>query len=111
MPGQVILREVKVFDGASLSDTPQDFGTPSVIAAYKVSFVNASNRDVLITDGTSQDALYLPAASTLSIGEGFCQEGKALNVQAVFRSRTQLQIAGVTGESATGTIIATILGE
>lgn len=109
--GQLLFREVKVFAGSSLTGMAQDFGAPTEIATYKVAFVNASNRDVLISDGTAQDDYYLPAGSTLTVGEGFDQEGKALNVQGLFSMQTQLEITGVAGTAGTGTIVATLLGD
>jgi len=110
MSGQVMLREVKVFDSASLTALAQNFGTETDIPTYKVAFVNASNRDVLIADGSGMDDFYLPAGSTLNVGEGLAQSAMNLNIKAEFPNQTQFTITGVTGVAGTGKVVATIFG-
>lgn len=105
---QIQTREVKVFDAASLTGLAQNFGTALGVPAYKFSLINASNRDIEIEDGTSQDPIYIPAGATFNNGEGYNQVGPALSIQATFPAGTQLTITGVTGAAGTGTIVAYI---
>jgi hypothetical protein len=112
MSGQLLKREVKTIASSTLTGTAQNFGAITAISTYKVAFVNAGTVDVEISDGTGQNAFYLPASSTLSVGEGMAQEGKAINIQAVFSNKTQLTILSASGSGGTsGEVVATLMGD
>lgn len=111
MTGQLLKREIKSIDGATLSLTLQNFGTKLDIAVNKVAFVNASTTQVEISDGTLQNNFILPANSALSIGEGLENIGNALNILSQFRKGTQLKIKLSSGAAGTGNVVATLLGE
>ena len=108
--GQIQTRQVKTFSGASLTGSPQNFGTVLSLAAYKLCFINGSNKDVTINDGTGQDAFYIIAGSTLNVGEGLGTEGKAIQTMGELKKGTQLTITSVDGTAGTGTIVAFIFG-
>lgn len=110
MPNRLLKRQVRTIAGSSLTTSFQNVGALVTIAGYKISIVNNTTTDVNISDGTSSDAFYIPASSTLSIGEGITGGPQQLDKQASIPSQTQYQAKLVSGAAGTGTLIITVLG-
>lgn len=101
-----LLRNVRTFAGASMTTSFQTIGAVISIVGYKVSFVNATTTDIIINDGTTNDNYYLPASSTLSVGEGVLpNEG-----QAPVLKGTQFSVKLPSGAAGTGTLAITVVG-
>jgi hypothetical protein len=99
-------RNVRTFSGASLTLAFQAVGAITTIIGYKIAIVNATTTDVIITDGTSQDNYYLPASSTLSVGEGvLISEGQAPVIKG-----SQFSARLASGVAGTGTLVITVVG-
>jgi hypothetical protein len=108
---RLLKRQVRTIAGASLTTTPQAVGALVTIAAYKISIVNGSSSDLQISDGTANDAFYLPASSTLSIGEGLASGSQQLDKQASVPAQVQYNAFLPSGVSAgTGTVVITVEG-
>jgi|GEM_PF-2628018 hypothetical protein len=110
MTTRLLKRQVRTIAGSSLTTSNQNVGSIVTIAGYKVSIVNATTTDVNISDGTPSDAYYIPAGSTLSIGEGIPGGPQQEDKQASEPSQTQFQAKLPSGSAGTGTLIITVLG-
>lgn len=106
-PVKILGRNTRTFSGASLTTSYQSMGAVTTIAAYRATILNASTTDVQVTDNTSQDAFYVPAGATVSVGDS---EISNADGSAVFAKGQQLQIKLPSGVAGTGTVIVTILG-
>jgi len=107
MSGRLMSRKVRTISGATLTTSYQAVGTVVTIPAYKIAIVNATTTDVNVTDGTTNDAYYIPAGSSLSVGEGFVQgndAGASEPGQTVYMAKL------VSGAAGTGTLIITVFG-
>lgn len=110
MPTRLLKRQVRTIDGSTLTTSYQNLGAVTTIAGYKTALVNASTADVEIIDGTTSDAYYLPASSTLSIGEGLSGSGQQEDKMASTPSNTQFQIKLPSGSAGTGFVVITVEG-
>lgn len=110
MPTRLMKRQVRTFSGASLTTSNQAFGLVVTIAAYKIAFVNSTTTDVQVTDNTTNDSWYLPAGSTLSIGEGLTSSKNQFDNQAIVPSQTVYQIKLPSGVAGTGIVVMTVEG-
>jgi hypothetical protein len=105
-PSRFFKRNIRTILGSALTGTLQNVGAVTNCVGYKVTFVNATSVDIVVSDGTSDDNYYLPAGSTLSIGEGtIAPEG-----QAPVRQGTQFQAEAFAGAAGTGTLVITVIG-
>ena len=109
-PTRLLKRQVRTIAGSSLTTSYQAVGAVVTIAAYKISIVNATTTDVNILDGTTNDAFYIPAGSTLSIGEGLTASGQQEDTKASEPANTIYNAKLVSGAAGTGTLIITVLG-
>jgi hypothetical protein len=107
---RLMKREVRTIAGSTLTTSYQNVGNLVTIAAYKLAIVNDTSTDVYITDQTSNDPYYIPADSTLSIGEGLSSGLQQLDKSASEPSQTQYQAKLVSGSAGTGTLIITVFG-
>lgn len=110
MATRLLRRQVRTLSGASLTTSYQAVGTVVTIAAYKISIVNATTTDVQVEDNTSNDAFYIPAGSTLSIGEGITGGPQQLEKQASVPANTIYQAKLPSGVAGTGTLVITVEG-
>ena len=110
MQGRLLLRQVRTIDGSTLTTSYQNVGSKVTIAGYKISIVNASSTDILISDGTANDPFYIPANSTLSIGEGIAGGPQQLVRQASEPAQVQYQAKLNSGAAGTGYVVITVLG-
>lgn len=110
MPTRLLLRQVRTLGGSSLTTSFQNIGAVVTIAAYKITFVNATTTDVVISDGSTSDNYYIPAGSTLSIGEGLASGPQQEDKQASTKSQTQFQAKLPSGVAGTGIFVITVLG-
>lgn len=110
MPTRLLRRQVRNIDGATLTTSYQNLGTVVTIAAYKIAIVNSSTTAVQIQDQTTNDAFYIPAGSTLAIGEGLTGSGQYEDTKATEPANTQYQIKLSSGAAGTGFVVITILG-
>jgi hypothetical protein len=101
-------RSLRTFDAASLTGSLQNVGAIIPFATQKITFINTSDVDVLIADGTNEDNFRIPAMGTLSIGESL-NNAAGVQTKFVLRENTQLQIVQVTA-AGTGTIIIHCFG-
>jgi hypothetical protein len=110
MATRIFRRQVRFLAGSTLTLVYQNLDRPVTIPAYKISIVNATNTDINITDQTSNEPFFIPAGSTLSIGEGLSGFGQLQDTLAVAPANVQYQVKLVSGAAGTGTVIITILG-
>lgn len=110
MPTRLLKRQVRTIDASTLTTSNQALGAVVTIAAYKISFVNSSTKDVQISDNTTNDSWYIAAGSTLSVGEGLTASKFQFDSQASVPSQTVYQIKLPSGVAGTGTVIMTVLG-
>lgn len=110
MPTRLMKRQVRTIAGSSLTTSYQAVGAIVTIAAYKIAIVNATTTDVTVLDGTTNDAYYIPAGSTLSIGEGVSGGGQQEDAKASEPANTTYQAKLPSGVAGTGTLIITVLG-
>lgn len=75
---------------------------------WRATFMNTSDVDVYITDGSAEADIRVPANGTLSISELVFSNSERAN-KALFDASVQLQIKQVTA-AGTGTIIIMALG-
>lgn len=101
-------RALRTFDAAAITGNFQDVGDPIPFPTMKVTFINTSGVDVLITDQSSEEDIRIPANGTMSIGEGRVKINYDNN-SVVFDKNAQLQIKQVTG-AGVGTIIIQLFG-
>lgn len=106
---RIYRRALRTFDSASLTASFQNIGSTIPFVTSTLSVINTSNVDVLITDGSSQEDIRVPANSTLNISESMISDGNNDINSIVFADNVQLQIKQVTTEG-TGTIILNLLG-
>lgn len=110
MPTRLLSRQVRTIDASTLTTSNQNVGNVVTIAAYKIAIVNASTKDVQVTDGSSQDAYYIPAGSAISVGEGISGGLQQEDKQASSKSQSQFQAKLPSGVAGTGTVVITVLG-
>jgi hypothetical protein len=110
MPPRLLKRQVRTIAGSSLTTSYQNVGALTTIAGYKTTIVNATTTDVEIIDQTPSDAYYIPAGSTMSIGEGIPGGPQEEDKQASEPSQTQFQAKLPSGAAGTGTLIITVFG-
>lgn len=103
-------RNVRTIASSTLTTSFQNVGTVTTIVGYKISFVNATTTDVVVTDGSSQDNWYLPAGSTLSVGEGLSSYAAQADRQASTEKGIQFQAKLPSGSAGTGTLVITVIG-
>lgn len=104
---KVLKTELKEFDAASLTGSYQNFGAALSNAAIKIQFINASDVDVYVTDGTS--VWRVAAEGTVTFDEQFMRndhQGSRIHVA----DQGQLQIKQVTA-AGTGSIWAHVVVE
>lgn len=106
----VMKRRVRTIAGSTLTTSYQNLGTLVDIAAFKIAIVNGSTTDIMISDGTANDAFYVLANSTLSVGEGLAGGLQQLDKQAIVPGNTTYQIKLPSGVAGTGNIAVTIEG-
>jgi hypothetical protein len=106
IPGKFLRRNIRTFAGASLTTSFQNVGALINIVGYKITIVNATTTDVQISDGTSNDNYYVPASSTISIGEGVLPS----EAQAPVLENTQFQAKLPSGSAGTGILVITVVG-
>lgn len=106
--GDVLNRQVRTFAGASLTNAYQNVGAVVTIPGREVAIVNATTTDVLVTDGSSSDAWYVPANSTVNASQTVAnpQNDSAL----IAAAQAQYQAKLVSGAAGTGTLVITTLG-
>ena len=104
----VYKRALRTFDTSTLTANFQNLGAVVDFPVSKVSITNTSTIGVLITDGTTEDDIEVPAGGTLSIGEGLSQD-RGTSTKYVFAANTQLQVKQVTGAAA-GRLVLNCLG-
>jgi len=102
-------RALRTFDSASLTGTPQNLGAVIDFAVSKAAIINTSDVDVLISDGSTEDDIRVPANATVNVGEGVSSYGQQRSTGIVFSANTQLQIEQVTG-AGTGDIVLNLFG-
>jgi hypothetical protein len=107
---RMLNRNIRTIAGASLTTSFQNVGAVTTIVGYKIAIVNATTTDVQITDGSAADAWYLPAGSTLSVGEGLTSPGQQSDAQASTIKGCQFQAKLPSGAAGTGTLVITIEG-
>jgi hypothetical protein len=107
---RLLSRQVRTFDASTATTSYQNAGNVVTIAAYKISIVNASTKDVNVSDGSSQDAYYVPAGSSISVGEGLASGPQQEDKQASSRSQSQYQVKLPSGVAGTGIVVITVLG-
>lgn len=110
MTTRLLSRQVRTFDATTATTSYQNAGNVVTIAAYKIYIVNASSKDVNVTDGSSQDAYYVPTGTSLAITEGITGGPQQEDKQASSRSMSQYQVKLPSGVAGTGTVIITVLG-
>ena len=109
-PTKLLSRNIRTISGASLTTSYQNVGVATTIVGYKIAFVNATTTDVQITDGSASDAWYIPAGSTLSIGEGISSYAAQLDREGSTAKGAQLQAKLPSGVAGTGILVITIEG-
>lgn len=109
-PTRLLKRQVRTIDASTLTTSNQAVGNVVTIAAYKISIVNASTKDIQVTDGTTNDAFYIPAGSALSIGEGITGGPQQLDKQASVPANTIYQAKLPSGVAGTGILVITVEG-
>ena len=110
MSSALLKRQVRTFTGTSLTTSPQNFGAIVTITGQKVALVNTSDMDVTITDGSTSDAYYIPAGSTLSVGEGVAGYGQMQYANIISKAQSQYKITSPGGAATKGTIVLTVVG-
>lgn len=110
MSSSLMKRQVRQVLATSLSNSPQPVGAVVTITARKIAIVNSSDVDVQISDQTSNDPFYLPAGSTIAVGEGISGWGQNQYAQWVVPAQTIYQATIVTGSATTGSIVITVEG-
>jgi hypothetical protein len=110
MPTRLLKRQVRTIAGSSLTTSYQAIGSVVTIAAYKLAIINATTTDVNIEDQTTNDAFYIPAGSTLSIGEGLGGFGQQEDAKASAPSQTIYTAKLVSGSAGTGILVITVEG-
>lgn len=110
MSTRLLKRQVRTLAGSSMTTSYQAVGALVTIAAYKLSIVNATTTDLNIEDGTSNDAFYIPAGSTISIGEGITGGPQQEEKMAVVPAQTTYQAKLPSGSAGSGTLIITVEG-
>lgn len=106
--GRILPVELKEFDSASLSGSPQDFGTPLLNPAIKVNICNGSTVDCYVTsDGPVPQTFRIIAGLALTLDEStlFYKGG---DQEFYMPKGAQLSIEQVTA-SGTGPIVAHIV--
>lgn len=104
----ILSRQVRTFAGASLSTAYQNVGATVTIPGRLVTIVNSTTTDVQVTDGSSSDAWYVPAGSTISASQTGQSPQADSSVVAV--AQTQYQAKLPSGSAGTGTLVITTLG-
>lgn len=107
---KLLVRNIRTIAGSSLTTSFQNVGVVTTIVGYKISIVNATTTDVQVSDGSSSDNWYVPAGSTISIGEGVSNYAAQNDRQASVRQGAQLQAKLPSGAAGTGTLVITIEG-
>lgn len=105
----VMKRALRTFDTSTLTANFQDLGAVIPFAVSKGALINPSDVDVLITDGSDQDDIRVPANGTVNVGELVSSYGQQRSTGVLFPANTQLQIKQVTA-AGTGTVILNLLG-
>jgi len=99
--------ELKEFDSSTLTANNQNFGSALEGVGIKVQFINPSDVDVYITDGSSNWRVF--AGGTVTFDEQ-TQDDQQQGSRFHLSKGAQLQIRQVTG-SGTGTVVAHIVTE
>jgi len=102
-------RALRTFDAASLTASFQDIGAVIPFSTLSGALINTSDVDVLITDGSTQDDIRVPANGTVNVSEIISGFGQQRSSKPLFEANVQLQIKQVTA-SGTGTIILNLFG-
>lgn len=110
MTTRLLLRQVRTIAASTLTTSLQNVGAIITIAAYKITIVNTSTTDIQISDGSTSDNYYIPAGTTLSVGEGITGGPQQEEKQASTKSQTQFQIKLPSGAAGTGIVVITVLG-
>jgi hypothetical protein len=110
VPSGILNRNVRTIAGSSLTTSYQNVGAVLTIAGMKIAIVNATTTDVLVTDGTTADAWYVPAGSTICVGEGFKPFSVKDQILYSVEDQTQLQAKLASGSAGTGTLVITVIG-
>lgn len=107
---RLMRRQVRTLAGASLTTSYQAVGLVVTIAAYKISIVNSTTTDLTVIDQTTNDAFYLPAGSSISVGEGLSGSGQPLDRMASVPSQTVYMAKLPSGVAGTGILVITVEG-
>lgn len=110
MINRLLSHQVRTIDGSTLTTSFQNLGAAITIAAYKIAIVNSSTTDVQISDGSLSDNYYIPAGSTLNVGEGLASGPQQEDKQASTKSHSQFQVKLPSGSAGTGTVVITVFG-
>lgn len=109
-PSKLLSRNVRTIAGSTLTTSFQNVGVTTTIVGFKLAIVNATTTDVLVTDGSAGDNWFIPAGTTLSIGEGLSSFGAQKDTQASTLKGCQLQAKLNSGAAGTGTLVITVEG-
>lgn len=102
MAKSVINFELKEFNTTSLTGTYQNFGTATSGPSVKLQFINNSDVDVYITDGSSE--WRVPTGDKIEFQE-VSRKNHQTGIRYLLSDTAQLQIKQVSG-SGTGFVIA-----
>jgi hypothetical protein len=106
----MLVRNIRTIAGSSLTTSYQNVGVVTTISGYKMCIVNATTTDVQVSDGSASDAFYVPAGSSISVGEGLSGSGREMDTKASFMKGIQLQAKLPSGSAGTGTLVITVIG-
>lgn len=102
-------RALRTFDAASLTANFQNVGAVVSFPVSKGALINNSDVDMLLTDGTDEDDIRIPANGTVNIGELLSSYGQQKSTGILFQANSQLQVKQVTA-AGTGTLILNLFG-
>jgi hypothetical protein len=102
-------RALRTFDTSTLTANFQNVGAEVDFASLQATFVNTSSVDILVTDGSSEDDIRVPAGGTFNITAATRTTGDDQETNYVFRGNVQLQAKQVTAAAA-GTLTIMLFG-
>lgn len=102
-------RALRTFDVSTITANFQNVGSVVDFPSLQGAFINTSTVDVLITDGSSEDDIRVPAGGTFNLTAAPKTQGDDLETNYLFRGNLQLQAKQVTGAAA-GTLIIMLFG-
>jgi hypothetical protein len=100
-------RALRTFDLSGLTGSPQNVGASIDFAVTQASITNPSTVEILISDGSAEDDIRVPAGATINISR---QPGENANsARDLFDAGSQLQVTQVTA-AGTGTLVINAMG-